>query len=117
EPGGLVFAQSAGIVRGPGLYLNLYKFVPVVVLFLLWAWTTAWVDEDCRALNNNRFELWNSVVFFAGILGFALLWAIPIYPIGLVLLLLAYFVPLLTYVSVRNQMVPDDAKVLTPYHL
>jgi type II secretory ATPase GspE/PulE/Tfp pilus assembly ATPase PilB-like protein len=117
EPSVLLFAQSPGIVRGPGLYLNLYKFIPIVVLFLLWVWTTAWVDEDCRDLNNNRFELWNSVVFFAGILGFALIWAIPIYPVGLVLLLLAYFVPLLTYISVRNQMVPDDAKVLTPYHL
>jgi type II secretory ATPase GspE/PulE/Tfp pilus assembly ATPase PilB-like protein len=114
---GVVFAQSASIVRGPGLYLNLFKFIPIVVMFLLWTWTTAWVDEDCRELNNTRFELWNSVVFFSGILGFTLLWAIPIYPIGLILLLLAYLGPLLTYISVRNQTVPDDSKVLTAYHL
>ena len=113
---GLVFAQGPGIVRGPGLYLNLFKFLPILVLFLLWTWTTAWVDADCRELNNLKFELWNSAVFFSGLLGFALVWAIPIYLIGLILLLLAYFGPLLTYVSVRNQTVPDDAKVLTPYH-
>ena len=29
---------------------------------------------------------------------------------------MAYFVPILTYVYVRNQTVPDDQKVLTPYH-
>ena len=50
-------------------------------------------------------------------LGLALVLAIPIYFIGLGLLLLAYFVPLLSYIYARNQTVPDDQKVLTPYHL
>ena len=36
ELDGLVFAQSPGIVRGPGLYLNLLKFFPVLVLFVMW---------------------------------------------------------------------------------
>ena len=114
---GVLVAQSAAMQRGPGFYLNLFKFVPVLAVFLLWAWTTAWVDADTRELNNVRFEMWNSVVFFSGILGFALVWAIPIYPIAITLLLLAYFVPLFIYIYVRNQTVPDDAKVLTPYHL
>jgi type II secretory ATPase GspE/PulE/Tfp pilus assembly ATPase PilB-like protein len=117
ELDGLVFAQSPLIVRGPGLYLNLLKFVPVLVIFVMWVWTTAWVDDDCRELNNTRFELWNSVVFFTGVLGLVMLWAIPYYPIGLTLLLLAYFVPLFTYIYVRNQTVPDDSRVLTLYHL
>ena len=46
-----------------------------------------------------------------------MIFAIPIYPLSLVLLLLAYFVPILVYSYVRNQTVPDDQKVLTPYHL
>ena len=45
------------------------------------------------------------------------MFAIPIYPLSLGLLLLAYLVPILTYSYVRNQTVPDDQKVLTPYHL
>jgi type II secretory ATPase GspE/PulE/Tfp pilus assembly ATPase PilB-like protein len=114
---GFLLAQSSSIVRGPGFYLNLLKFIPVLAIYLLWAWTTYWVDDDTRELNNIRFEMWNSVVFFTGLLGFALFWAIPIFAIGFVLLLLAYFVPLFTYVYVRNQTVPDDRKVLTPYHL
>ncbi|MGE5756898.1 MAG: GspE/PulE family protein [Planctomycetaceae bacterium] len=114
---GALLAQSPGIQRGPGFYLNLPKFAPVLAVFLLWARTTSWVDDDCKEMGNVKFELWNSVIFFSGLLGFALIWAIPIYPIGLTLLLLAYFVPLMTYVYVRNQAVADDAKVLTPYHL
>ena len=47
--------------RGPGFYLNLYKFVPVVLIYLLWTWTTDWVEHDTKELNNVKFALWNSV--------------------------------------------------------
>ena len=114
---GALLAQAPGIQRGTGLYLNLFKFVPVVLVYLLWSYTTYWVDDDAKELNNTRFELWNSIVFLTGVLGLALVFSIPIYPLGLALLLILYFVPLLTYIYVRNQTVPDDAKVLTPYHL
>ncbi|HEX8200149.1 MAG TPA: GspE/PulE family protein, partial [Isosphaeraceae bacterium] len=112
-----LFAQAADVPRGPGLYLNLFKFLPVLALYVLWVWSTHWVDDDTRELNNIRFEMWNSIVFFSGALGLALVWAIPIYPIGLTLLLVAYLAPILTYVYARNQTVPDDEKVLTPYHI
>ncbi len=113
----MLLAQSASVPRGPGMYINLFKFVPVVIVYLLWVWTSDWVDDDLKRLGNLRFSTWNSVVFSTGVLGLGLLWAIPIYAVGLVVLLLMYFVPLLTYVYVRNQTVPDDQKVLTPYHL
>ncbi len=112
-----MLAQIPHMTRGPGMYLNLFKFVPVVIIYVLWAWTTNWVEHDTQELNNLRFAVWNSAVFFSGVLGLALVLAIPIYFIGLGLLLLAYFVPLLSYVYARNQTVPDDQKVLTPYHL
>ncbi|HMF35651.1 MAG TPA: type II/IV secretion system protein, partial [Isosphaeraceae bacterium] len=73
-----VLAQSPNIVRGPGFYLNLYKFIPVVVIYLLWTWTTDWVEHDTKELNNVKFALWNSVVFFSGVLGLILIFAIPI---------------------------------------
>ncbi|WP_165068063.1 GspE/PulE family protein [Paludisphaera rhizosphaerae] len=114
-----LLAQTAApvIPRGPGFYLNLYKFVPVVLIYLLWTWTTDWVEHDGKELNNPKSETWNSVVFFAGVLGLAMVFSIPIYPVGMTLLLLSYFVPILTYIFVRNQTVSDDRKVLTPYHL
>ena len=95
----------------------MYKFVPVVLIYLLWAWTTDWVEHDTKNLDNVKFGTWNSVVFFSGVLGLVLLFAIPIFPVGMTLYLLAYFIPILTYVFVRNQTVADDQKVLTPYHL
>jgi type II secretory ATPase GspE/PulE/Tfp pilus assembly ATPase PilB-like protein len=103
--------------RGPGMYLNLLKFIPVLLIYILWAWTTDWVEHDTQELNNLKFAVWNSAVFFSGVLGLILVLAIPVYFLGLGLLLLAYFVPILSYVYARNQTVPDDQKVLTAYHL
>ena len=111
-----ILAQVPHMTRDSGMYLNLLKFIPVVIVYLLWVWTTNWVEHDTLELNNLRFAVWNSAVFFSGVLGLVLVLALPIYFIGLGLLLLAYFVPLLTYVYARNQTVPDDQKVLTPYH-
>ncbi len=118
EPALSLFAQSPAMngLRGPGFYLNLFKFLPVLAIYLLWVKTTDWVDDDCKELGNLRFEMWNSVVFFSGVLGLAMVWAIPSYFIGIILLVLCYFVPILTYSYVRNQTVPDDRKVLTLYH-
>ncbi len=116
----LLLAQSASAMRelrGPGMYLNLFKFVPVLLIYLLWAWTTDWVEHDTQDLNNLKFATWNSVMFFSGVLGLILVLALPFYAMGLTLLLLAYFIPLFTYVYARNQTVPDDQKVLTPYHM
>ncbi|MGO9598245.1 MAG: GspE/PulE family protein [Isosphaeraceae bacterium] len=112
-----VLAQSPGVTRGPGFYLNLYKFVPVLVVYLLWIWTTDWVDNDTRELSNVKFALWNNVIFFSGVLGLIMVFAIPFYALGLTLLILAYLGPIFTYAFVRNQTVPDDQKILTPYHL
>ncbi len=47
--------------RGPGMYLNLFKFVPVILIYLMWAWTTDWVEHDTQDLNNLKFATWNSV--------------------------------------------------------
>ena len=49
------------MTRGPGMYLNLFKFIPVVLIYLLWAWTTDWVEHDTKELNNLKFAVWNSV--------------------------------------------------------
>jgi general secretion pathway protein E len=116
EPLPAILAQIPNMTRDTGMYLNLLKFVPVVLIYILWAWTTDWVEHDTKDLNNLKFGVWNSVVFLSGALGLILVLAIPIYFLGLGLLLLAYFIPLLTYVYARNQTVPDDQKVLTPYH-
>jgi type II secretory ATPase GspE/PulE/Tfp pilus assembly ATPase PilB-like protein len=113
----LPLAQSAAIVRGPGLYLNLIKFIPVLLLFVLWVSTTHWIEKDTKDLHNIYYTIWNVIAFFTGILGFALLWLVPNFYIGLVLLLAAYFGPLFTYIYNRNQLVGEYERVMTGYHL
>ena len=66
EPFAPLLAQIQHMTRGPGLYLNLFKFVPVVLIYLLWARTTDWVEHDTKELNNLKFGVWNSAVFFSG---------------------------------------------------
>ena len=111
-----VLGQSATVPRGPGFYVDLFKFLPVVAIYLLWVWTSDWVEHDLKDLANPKFEQWNTVIFISGVLGLGMIWAIPIYPLSMTLLCLAYLVPLLTYIYGRNQTVPDDQKILTPYH-
>ena len=72
EPLSPVLAQIQHMTRGTGLYLNLFKFVPVVLIYLLWARTTDWVEHDTKELNNLKFGIWNSVIFFSGALGLVL---------------------------------------------
>ncbi len=105
-----VLAQVPNMSRGPGLYLNLFKFVPVVLIYILWAWTTNWVEHDTQELNNLKFAIWNSAVFFSGVLGLVLALAIPIYFLGLGLLLLAYFIPLFTYIYAATRPCPTTRK-------
>ena len=54
----------------------------MLLIYLLWVKTTDWVDDDCKELDNLRFETWNSVVFATGILGLVMVLTIPIYFVG-----------------------------------
>ena len=112
----VLFAQSANLPRGPGLYYNLFKFVPVVLIYILWTGTTHWIEKDTEELNNTKHETWTSIAFFAGLLGFGLLFLIPIYYVGIAVLVLAWLGPVLSYVFTRNAMVTEIEMVLTPYH-
>ncbi|MCA9015745.1 MAG: hypothetical protein KDA77_10480, partial [Planctomycetaceae bacterium] len=59
-----------------GFYFHFWKFLLVVLLFLLWAKTSYWVDEDSRGLKTNT-EFWSSIVLLAGGLGFLLVFCMP----------------------------------------
>jgi general secretion pathway protein E len=102
--------------EGLGFYINLWGFVPVLGLFFLWAHTTGWVDEDSRSLKLNS-GMWCTLVILVGALGFVAVFTVPMFAMGLVLLLTAYGVPLGLYVKERNDRVPESAKVMTPAHI
>jgi len=102
--------------QSAGGYINLFGLVPILALFLLWVHTTGWVDEDGRSLKL-KYEMWNSLVFLVGVLGFVVVLALRPFWLGFPLLLAAYGVPMFLYVRERNERVPESAKVMTPAHI
>jgi type II secretory ATPase GspE/PulE/Tfp pilus assembly ATPase PilB-like protein len=107
---------DAPFSRGPGGYLSPVKIILCWLLFLLWVRTTDFVSQDCQRMRLN-YVVWNSVVFFTFVAAFILLWMIPLFAIGFVLLLMAYIGPLTAYIMYRNSTVTAERRILTPDHL
>ena len=104
----------SAIRQGGGYYFNVFLYVPLLALFLLWTWTCYWVDDDSQALQV-RNEFWTAVVIPSGWVGFLSALCVPKL-LGYPVLLLAYAVPVWLYIIERNAKVPDSAKVMTPAH-
>ncbi len=106
--------------RGPGDYLAWYKILLTFLVVLPWVRTTDWINRDTIELGDRielPSEVWNPIVVFTFLAAFLLLLMIPIFPVGFSILIVAYVIPLITYILLRNGRVNDDEKVLTPSHL
>lgn len=114
--GNLPAPRGQGTGAGAGYYISLWLLAPILILFLIWAASSHWVDDDSRSLNMPT-DFWNSVLLTTGVVGFLAVLLIPMYLIGLPVLLLSYAVPIGFYVADRNSRVPESAKVLTPQHI
>ena len=108
--GDFTLLAQAPIVRGPGNYLHWAKFVPVVLVYLLWVYTTNWVERDNKELNG-RFEIWNPVVFFPFLIGLLVCFIVDIYIVQILAVILFYCIPLFIYIHDRNKRVPEDQMV------
>ena len=102
--------------RGPGGYLSLVKLLACWAVFLAWVKTTDWVNTDCQELKLDHLR-WNPIVFGVFFAAFILVWLIPMFAVAFPLLVLAYVVPLTTYILHRNSKVENNRRVLTPEHL
>jgi len=102
--------------RGPGYYLGTLKIVACWVIFLFWVITTDWVSRDCLEIQFDYLR-WNPIVFGSFMGAFVLVWLIPYFWFGFILLVLAYAGPLATYVVYRNSRVEPHQRVLTKEHL
>ncbi len=107
--------------RGPGSYCNLFKIFSCLAVFWTWVHTTLCVNRASQSFENTTGftpDVWSTVMivtFLVGLIGGAL--GIPIFFAGFPVLLLAYIVPLVVYIVIRNGKVPEAAKVLTKDHL
>jgi type II secretory ATPase GspE/PulE/Tfp pilus assembly ATPase PilB-like protein len=107
---------GADFPRGPGFYFSIPKLLVVLLVYLAWLRTCWWVDRDARHMGR-PMDFWNTLMFAGGLLGLAIVWLSPWFFMSLLLLLVCYLTPTLSYVSARNAPLPDDEKVLTPNHL
>jgi len=102
--------------RGTGFYLSPWKVFGVWLLFLCWVRTTDWISQDSQKLEL-RWGLWNGIAFFTFFLGLLLFWAIPVFIVGFILLLITWVAPLATYIVYRNKQVTSAYdKILSAKH-
>jgi type II secretory ATPase GspE/PulE/Tfp pilus assembly ATPase PilB-like protein len=102
--------------RGPGSYMSLTKIIIAWLVFLAWAATCDWVSRDSQEMDLD-WRRWNVVVFSVFLAAQVLLWLIPWFWFGLILLLLGYAGPLAAYIVYRNGRLTHEKQVLTAEHI
>lgn len=100
---------------GPGFYFSLWKLAALVAIFLLWVATSDWINRDIME-HDFDYMVWNPVVFFTFVVALLLTLVVPIFLVGLPLLVLAWVVPLGAYIAYRNKRVDINERVLTKAH-
>jgi general secretion pathway protein E len=110
----LAFAADT-FPRGGGFYFSVPKLLALLLVYLCWARTCTWVDKDSRSLGLT-VDLWNGLLLAGAAVGLLIVWVLPFFLVSFVLFAVLYLTPTLTYVSLRNQKVSEDEKVLTARH-
>ena len=106
--------------RGPGFNLAIWKLVFLLLIVWMWVKTTDWINRDSLEIGKNiglPSEVWNPIAVFVFLVAFIAALLIPIFLAGYAVLVLAYFIPLFTYIGLRNGRVTQEQKVLTPDHI
>ena len=113
-----VFGTQRETVSLPhrGWYFDLVGLIFILGLFYLWVHTANWVDEDARALKMDA-RRWNAIVILCGFAGLMLIFMLPNFFLGMIVLLSSYAVPLAFFVKEHNDRVPDAGKIFTKDHI
>lgn len=111
----LTVGQAGSGWSGPGHYINFWKFLAFFLVFLFWVKAGDWVSQDSQRLDL-RPNTWNTVIFFVFVAAFVLGLLIPVFPVSLLLVLLAAIVPFAIYVVQRNGKVGAEERVFTVLH-
>ncbi|HYO07526.1 MAG TPA: ATPase, T2SS/T4P/T4SS family [Tepidisphaeraceae bacterium] len=90
-------AQTAPL----GPYTAWWKFVPLVLLMLVWGRLVTWIDKDSQEVLLPRTGL-NLGNLIGGIVGFALFFLLPNYALGVLALFLIVGIEAGVYLAMRN---------------
>ncbi len=102
-----------GDFRGPGYYLSWIKILAFWLVFLAWVHSNNWVSIDAQELKLN-YQRWNPIVFGTFMAAIVLAWLIPVFWVGIGLLIVAYAAPLTAYVVARNKQVDNNLPRVDP---
>ncbi|MDR1385441.1 MAG: Flp pilus assembly complex ATPase component TadA [Planctomycetaceae bacterium] len=104
---------------GNGFYFSMVKFAICLLGFWVWVYMIDWMNRDAEVLKNPNRTIWNCIncglLIFVG--GFGAMLIIPIFWIGLGISLVAFWVPVLTYSTIRNKPLPPHERVFTADHI
>lgn len=87
-----------------GGYINIWKLLPILFLFLVWARLLTWADKDAVRAHLPR-EMLNTITFGLGLVGFALFLFLPNYWLALGAFVLCLLAGFGVYLIMRNKVV------------
>ncbi len=97
------------------LYFNPFKLAAFVFVFAIWALYAQWVDKDTVVVNTYR-TLWNVLTLAAGAVATVLALFVPLFWVGLLLMVVINAVLMTVYVVHRNGLVREEDRVMTAAH-
>ena len=110
-------ANEQGWRAGRGMSICPIKLAILMIIYLAWVATTSWCNNDAEALGDPDRGKWNGTNIIAFAATFLVALFIPIFWIGLPLVIVAWLVPIFTYIKARNKELLDADKVMTAGHL
>jgi general secretion pathway protein E len=115
EPVAQKQAQDTRTQLDQGFFFSLWKLALTILYAFIWFLSVDWVNKDSKFVEE-RQTMWNALMLVCGALGLGFLMIVPLFGVAYLLALTAYGIPIGSYVSVRNQKVTEDLKVLTSHH-
>ncbi|MDD4891064.1 MAG: ATPase, T2SS/T4P/T4SS family [Phycisphaerae bacterium] len=98
-----------------GGYFSLVKWFVLLAAAVGWIAVAQWVDKDTWRLHYKRFTF-NGVIVGAGVLGLIVWLLVPYFVVGLLVFVVCVGGSAGVYVILRNQLVPENSRVLTGDH-
>ncbi len=110
-------ANTTGWRAGRGMTICPIKISILMIVYFAWVATCSWINNDAERLGDPLRGKWNGTNIIAFCVGMLATLFIPIFWVGLPVLILAWLIPTFRYISYRNKDMLDADKVMTAGHL